>query len=197
DDANMPQALGGSIEMTDGKIEFESFKITSLGASLMFGVDDNFLAAKLAMEFESFQVAGGLFVGHSNTLEPLEMIDPMVAGVIPSTSITGVYAYGEVFMPIVDLSCLFRVSAGLGIGAFYFTEGSIYGGKISAAVEGEALCAVTVRGDIVLVGVKSDIMRFKGNGKVSGQIGWCPFCYKFNRSIGFTYDEKSGFDADY
>lgn len=196
-DKNVPQALGGSIEMISGEIAFEGFKITTLGASLMFGTSDNYLAAKLGMKFESFQVAGGLFVGHSNTLEPLAMIDPMVAGVIPSGSITGVYAYGEVFMPIVDLSCLFRVSAGLGIGAFYFTEGPTYGGKIFAAVEGEALCVITVRGEVVLIGVKSDIMRFKGNGKVSGKIGPCPFCIKFNKSVGFTYDEKSGFDADY
>lgn len=196
-ESNEPLALGGSITMTRGQLEFESFKITSLAASLMFGVDDNYFAAKLGMEFESFRVTGGLFVGHSNTLTPLETIDPMVAGVIPSSSITGVYVYGEVFMPIVDFTCLFRVSAGLGIGAFYFTEGPTYGGKIFAVVEGEALCVVTVRGEVVLIGVKSDIMRFKGNGKVSGKIGWCPFCYKFNKSIGFTYDSNSGFDADY
>jgi hypothetical protein len=149
------------------------------------------------MEFESFRVAGGLFVGHSNSLAPLAMIDPMVADVLPITSITGVYAYGEVFMPIVNLGCFFKVSAGLGIGAFYFTEGPTYGGKIFAAVDGEALCCITVRGEVVLIGVKSDIMRFKGNGKISGKIGPCPFCLKFNKSIGFTYDENSGFDADY
>jgi hypothetical protein len=196
-DEGGPKAIGGSIEMIRGSLAFESFKITTLGASLMFGIDDNFLAAKLGMEFESFRVAGGLFVGHSNSLAPLAMIDPMVADVLPITSITGVYAYGEVFMPIVNLGCFFKVSAGLGIGAFYFTEGPTYGGKIFAAVDGEALCCITVRGEVVLIGVKSDIMRFKGNGKISGKIGPCPFCLKFNKSIGFTYDENSGFDADY
>ena len=197
DSDNLPISLGGSIEMTGGQLEFESFKITELGAAMQFGVSDNYFAAKLGMEFESFRVAGGLFVGHSNTLAPLELVDPEVAEVIKLTSITGVYAYGEVFMPIVDLSCMFRVSAGLGIGAFYFTEGPTYGGKIYAAVQGEALCVVTVKGEVVMIGVKSDIFRFQGKGKIKGKVGWCPFCVKFKKSVSFTYDEDNGFDANW
>jgi hypothetical protein len=197
DSGNSPTDIGGSIEMVDGSLQFESFKISTLGASIMFGATENYLAAKLGMEFQSFRVAGGIFVGHSDDLEPLAMIDPAVAGVIPAGSITGVYVYGEVFMPIVDFGCLFRVSAGLGIGAFYFAEGPIYGGKIYAAVSGKALCLLQVNGEVTLIGVKSDILRFKGTGKVSGKVGYCPFCVTFKKSVSFTYDENNGFDADY
>ena len=197
DGSNRPLGLGGSFEMTRGELSFESFTITDLGAAVMFGVSENYVAAKLGMEFASFRVAGGLFVGRSNSLEPLRMVDPDVADVIPLDRITGVYVYGEVFMPIVDFSCLFRVSAGLGVGAFYFVEGPTYGGKIYAAVEGQALCVVTVRGEVMLIGVKSDIMRFRGSGRISGKVGSCPFCLKFGKSVGFTYDRNSGFKANY
>ncbi|MCF7733611.1 MAG: apolipoprotein A1/A4/E family protein [Akkermansiaceae bacterium] len=192
-----PLGLGGSIVMTSGSLKFESFKITDLGASLMFGVSDNYLAAKLGMEFESFRIMGGLFVGHSNSLEPLRMVDPDVADVIKGPSITGIYAYGELFMPIVDWSCMFRVSAGLGIGAFYFTEGPTYGGKIYVAASGEALCVLKVAGEVVLVGAKSDIIRFKGRGKIKGSIDFGLFEIGFKKQVTFTYDENNGFDADY
>lgn len=192
--------LGGEFVMLDGgRLEFEGFAITQLGAAIMFGVDENYLAAKLGMEFESFAVAGGLFVGHSNTLEPLKMVDPEVGEFLNYMEgpITGFYVYGEVFMPIVDLGCFFNVSAGLGVGAFYFTENNTIGGKIKAKVSGEALCVISVSGEVVLIGAKSDIMRFKGTGKIKGKIGPCPFCIKFSESVSFTYDENNGFDANF
>jgi hypothetical protein len=196
--SNLPKGLGGKIEMMSGRLTFEGFVITEFGAAVMFGVDENFLAAKLGMEFSSFRVMGGLFIGHSNTPDPLEMVDPEVASMLdPERSITGIYVYGEVYMPIVDLGCFFRVSAGLGLGAFYFTEGPTYGGKIKAAVDGEALCVVSVSGEVVLIGVKTDIIRFKGRGKVKGTIGWCPFCADFKQQVEFTYDKNNGFDANF
>ena len=40
-------------------------------------------------------------------------------------------------------------------------------------------------------------IRCKPNSKVSGKVGWCPFCVKFKKSVSFTYDENNGFDADW
>ena len=54
-----------------------------------------------------------------------------------------------------------------------------------------------MKGEVVMIGVKSDIMRFKGSGKIRGKIGSCPFCLKFKKSVSFTYDENNGFDAKY
>ncbi len=194
---NQLKGLGGRFEMISGTLDFEGFEITEFGAAVMFGVSENYLAAKIGMKFSSFRIGGGLFVGHSNTLEPLRMVDPDVAAVINPGPITGIYIYGEVYLPIVDLSCLFRVSAGLGFGAFYFTQGPTYGGKIKAAVDGEALCVVSVSGEVVLVGAKSDIIRFRGRGRISGKLGWCPFCVKFKKQVEFTYDKRNGFKASY
>lgn len=195
-ESGSPLGIGGSIELKRGEIQFEAFRITTLGAALMFGAQENYIAAKLGMEFQSFQLVGGIFLGRSLYIDPLEMVDPDVAEMI-TPPFTGFYVYGEVFMPIVDFGCFFRVSAGLGVGAFYFVEGPTYGGKIYAAVQGRAICLVSVKGEVVLIGVKTDIFRFKGRGRISGSVGKCPFCVRFGKSVAFTYDQRSGFSASF
>ena len=85
---------------------------------------------------------------------------------------TGAYVYGEGTFPLVDFGCVFNVSAGAGVGIFYFLEGPTYGGRMNAHVAGEALCILSVRGDLDLVGLKrgSDY-SFSGRGGVKGMGG--------------------------
>ena len=63
-------------------------------------------------------------------------------------------------------------------------------------VSGEVLCLVSVKGDVVLVGVKSgDDLVFKGRGDLSGSIGACPFCLSFSKSLGMRY--QHGWSIDF
>jgi hypothetical protein len=105
--------------------------------------------------------------------------------------------YGEAWIPIVDFGCVFNVAAGVGAGAFYFVEGPTYGAKILLGAKGEALCVVTIRGEISMVGVKSGgELSASGQGKLSGKAGACPFCVKFNKTVTATF--KNGrWDVDY
>ncbi|MEY2407973.1 MAG: hypothetical protein QOF48_643, partial [Verrucomicrobiota bacterium] len=50
----------------------------------------------------------------------------------------------------------------------------------------------TIQGEVKLIGVKqgSDF-RFKGTGTLTGEAGRCPFCIKFNKSIGLRYEHNS------
>jgi hypothetical protein len=124
-------------------------------------------------------------------------IDPDVGSVLGTPPFTGGYVYGEGTWPLVDFGCVFNISASAGTGIFYFAEGPTYGGKIHAGVSGEALCVISVKGEIDLVGVKSgDDFRFTGAGKVKGKVGACPFCKRFNKTVRLTY-ENGGWDADY
>ena len=92
---------------------------------------------------------------------------------------------------------MFNVSAEVGAGAFYFFEGPTYGGKLFAAVSGEALCVVSVRGDVTMIGAKvGDDLRFSGKGRIKGKAGPCPFCVRFKKTVKFTYKNGS-WDADY
>jgi hypothetical protein len=132
------------------------------------------------------------------------MVDEDVAEVLgnPSPTFTGAYVYGECHIPIseailgIPASCFFRISAGVGAGAFYFTEGNTLGGKIFASVSGEALCVVSIKGEVTMIGlVTNGELRFSGKGRLSGKAGACPFCIKFGKSATITY-QGGNWDVD-
>jgi hypothetical protein len=191
--------MGGSFQ-TSGEISFETFKITDMGATMMFGASENYLAAKLGLAFNSYEAFGGIYFGRTCSLDPLLLVDKDVAEVIgePSPTFTGIYVYGECHIPVseaalgIPASCMFRISAGVGAGAFYFTEGNTLGGKIYASASGEALCVVSIKGEVTLIGlVTSGELRFRGKGRLSGKVGSCPLCVKFGKTATVTYQGGS------
>lgn len=198
--SDRPLGMGGRVEMTEGEISFQAFTITQFGAAMAFGKTENYLAAKLGMRFQDYDMFGGIFFGRTCTIEPLRMINEDVADVLgtPNPTFSGGYVYGEVWLPISEMllgipaSCMFRINAGVGAGAFFFVEGPTFGGQMFLGVSGEALCVVSIRGDVSLVGVMvgSDL-RFSGRGSLSGRVGACPFCIKFNKSARVKFENKS------
>jgi len=202
-----PTGIGGSLVMKEGEINFESLKITKFGAAVAVGTGDCYLAATATVVISSYEATGGIFFGKSCTLAPLEMVDPEVAALVGPGSFTGAYVYGEVWIPLsetllgIPASCLFRISAGLGAGAFYFVTGPnstpTYGGKMLLGISGEALCVVSIKGTVSMVGVMSNgSLRFSGTGTLTGKAGACPFCVKFRESARMTYQSGS-WDIDY
>ncbi len=195
------KGLGGSFEMTGGELEFEAFAITHLGAAVAFGEFENYLSASTGLRFSEYQLAGGIFFGRTCSLAPIELWDPDAAEVLGGggmQTFTGAYVYGEGWIPIseallgIPATCMFNISAGIGAGAFYFQEGPTYGGKILAGISGEALCVVSVKGELKMIGVKQgDDFRFSGQGRVSGKAGKCPFCVKFGKTIKAKYIDNS------
>jgi len=197
-----PLGLAGSLNVRGG-LDFESFKIYKLGAAVAFGLNENYLAALAGIKIQSYDLSGGIFFGRTCTLDPIALIDPDVASVLGTPPFTGGYLYGEGWIPIseavlgIPASCLFNISAGIGAGAFFFLEGPTYGGVMKAGVLGEALCIVTIRGEVKMIGVKNgDNLRFNGKGRLSGSVGWCPFCIKFGKTVGITY-ENGSWDVDF
>ena len=187
--------MGGSFEMTEGEVGFESFAIDEFYAAVAFGKLENYLSANIHCTFTSYEVEGGIFLGKTCTIEPFSW-DPDVQAVLGEPPFTGIYVYGEGWMPIVDYGCLFRVKAGVGAGLFAFVDGPV-GGKIFLGADGEALCVVNVAGEVTLVGVKDgDDLRMNGKGKISGRAGSCPFCIKFKKTVKISYDNGE-WDADY
>jgi hypothetical protein len=126
------------------------------------------------------------------------LVDPDVGELLGTPPFTGAYVYGEVWIPLSEVvlgipaSCLFRISAGLGAGAFYFVEGPTYGGRMLMGVSGEALCIVSIRGEVSMTGVmNAGSLRFRGRGTLTGKAGACPFCLKFRESANVTYQDGS------
>lgn len=181
---NAIAGFGGALEMTRGEVSFEGFTIRDFGAALAFGAGEAYLAARAGMDFQDYHVAGALFFGKTCTLTPLFLVDPEVAAVLGDPPFTGAYVYGECGMPIYGNSCVFRVEALVGAGVFFFVEGPTFGGKLVADISGEALCAVHVSGGMTLIGLKdADGFVYRGEGRVSGSIGSCPFCLKFRKKL--------------
>ena len=182
------RGFGGAVEMTQGEIGFESMAITSLGAAAMFGKDENYIAAQVGLAFDAYELAGGVFFGRTCTIDPLLIVDPDVGNVLGDPPFTGIYAYGEAQIPIVNASCLFSISAKAGVGVFWFEEGNTFGGKMLVGASGRALCAVEIGGEVVLIGSKSgNNYSFFGKGTIYGEVGICPLCTSFNESVSLTY----------
>ena len=196
----VPGGFGGSFEMRGG-LDFKTFKIKALKAAVMVSdsQNDNYVSGFADVEINNYGLAGGVFLGRACSVEPIQMWDPLVADFLGSNrKFTGVYAYGEGRMPLVDYGCTFNVVAGVGLGAFFFAEGPEVGGRAHLEVKGEALCALSIKGDIDLVGSASADhgLRMKGTGKLKGKAGWCPCCVKFRKKVTITY-ANGEYSADY
>jgi hypothetical protein len=204
-----PVGLGGFFDMTGGPLSFEAFQVNDMNAALAFGAIDgdplkaeNYLAASADLTIGEYGMAGGVFFGRSCSLDPIALIDPEVAGVLGAPPFTGAYLYGEARLPINELigipsTCMLNVVVGAGAGVFVFAEGPTIGGKLVGEVSGEALCLVSIGGRMSLVGVKEGFdltspMRFAGKGTVKGKVGVCPFCVKFNKSVGVKFSASNG-----
>jgi hypothetical protein len=195
DGNGVPNGLGGSFTQTAGKFDFDSVVVSNLVAEVGIGSQQAYLGATARVKVSEYEGFGGVFFGRTCSLEPLRKVDPDVADILGQPPFTGAYVYGEVWVPIsevafgVPATCMFRVSAGVGAGVFYFAEGPVYGGRLKLGVTGEALCAVTIAGDIDLLGALTPQgMKFRGVGTISGAAGECPLCLSFSDSLTLTYE---------
>lgn len=190
------KGMGGSIEMVEGELDFQSFKITQFGAALNFGKFENYFAATAGAEFDGYELSVGVFFGRTCTVDPLLLVDPEVVDVIGSPPFTGAYVYGEVHMSIINYGCLLRLQAGVGAGAFYFAEGPTFGGKAKVSAGGEAICIVYAKGEFTLIGASvAGQLNLLGSARLTAGVGWCPLCIEFDRTYTVKYvDDKWSFD---
>jgi hypothetical protein len=195
DGGGVPNGLGGYFTQTAGKFDFDSVVVSDLTADVGIGSQQAYLGARARVKVSEYEGFGGVFFGRTCSLDPLRRVDPDVADILGQPPFTGAYVYGEVWVPIsevafgVPATCMFRVSAGVGAGVFYFAEGPVYGGRLKLGVTGEALCAVTIAGDIDLLGAMTpEGMKFRGIGTISGAAGECPLCLSFSDSLTLTYE---------
>jgi hypothetical protein len=194
------RGLGGSFELT-GKLDYEAFAINYLGAAVALGQDENYLSAGAGMRVNKYDVFGGIYFGKSCFIDPIELWDPDAAGLLGNGSFTGIYGYGEGWIPVNELigipaSCLFNICAGMGLGAGVFLEGPTFLAKMSAGISGEALCAVGIKGQLtgtgVLEGLDANVLdglTIKAKGTIGGKVGPCPFCIELEQSVALTYKQ--------
>lgn len=194
--------VGGSFELKGGP-KFESFECTYLGAAIGFGKAENYLSAAAGVKFESYAAFGGLFFGRTCTIDPIKMWDPFVAEILGDGQFTGAYGYGECSFPLnqvigVPSSCMFDITATIGLGVGYFVEGPTYLGKMKLGASGQVLCIAEGSAEITMAGVKKgDDFSFKGQGIIEGEAGKCPVCLKGKLTVDLKYDKANGWDVDF
>ncbi|MFZ4768106.1 MAG: hypothetical protein ACOYMN_24425, partial [Roseimicrobium sp.] len=224
----LPRAFSGSFE-TRGKMEFQSFGVKDLKAALMFtlpfgGVEgENYVSGFADIDMGGDGMAGGAFFGRACSNEPIKLWDPLVADILGNRKFLGMYVYGEGRIPVLNFGCALKVSAGAGAGMFIFKDGPEVGGRYHLELKGEALCSVSVKGEVDLVGrttVPLDTLERLANGEINvgatvddllraangirasgrvilkGKAGWCPCCVRVRKGVTITYKNRQ-FDADY
>lgn len=183
--------MGGGFDIT-GEISFaDSIVIRKLGASVMFSIQEAYISAAAQIEVQGFSGGGGIFLGRTCSVDAL-FWDPTVQSVIGDPPFTGMYGYGEFWIPIPTLigipsTCLFNLSAGVGAGAGFFIEGPTVFGKMFLGVSGDVLCIISITGEITLVGVaRPSGLSLAGEGRFKVELGWCPICLKLDKMIRLT-----------
>ncbi len=196
-----PIGFAGSVQKTAGEVSFEAFSITDLAVAVAFGAEENYLSAALGLRFNSYKAKGGIFFGRTCSLAPIMMWDLFAAGALgqPNPTFTGAYVYGEAHIPVseamlgIPATCFFRVNAGMGLGIFYFVEGPTYGARGKLLVSGDALCMLSLGGELNMAGLKQG-SKFKltGQGRVYVEIGVCPLCVEASRTVKISAETGGG-----
>lgn len=207
------RGLAGGFQLV-GEIDLEDLTIEKLAGAVAFGRDENYLSGGADMKISGWKMGGGVFVGRTCSLKPIEIWDPKAAGALGTGTFTGLYAYGEGWVPLNEIfgiksSCLFTLAGGMGIGRGFFLEGPTVIAKLKYGLSGEFLCLVHLKGE--LTGVASlklfnplegagddgyvsglldkvrDGLTLRAFGKFTGSLGPCPLCLEYSKEIGATY----------
>jgi hypothetical protein len=132
-------------------------------------------------------------------------------GATPGRSYDGFYFRAEAETPILDYSCMLRVSIGGAFALWYWDDqgsSDVYkGAHLTAYAFGEAACLVSVRGQIELdISFKNADMYLEGEVWVAGGAGFCEpedwhtwydvwednWCATVGARGTATYDTESG-----
>lgn len=192
--------MAGGLDL-DGKITLGPATIKKLSAGLAFGAEENYFSASCGVSINSYTGFGGLFFGRTCTLEPLKW-DKEIQKIIGQPPFTGAYTYVEVWIPVseallgIPASCMFQVTAGMGMGAGFFAEGPTFLGKALLGVSGDFLCVASIYGDIKLAGKGSPQgITMLGSGRFEVEL--CALiCVSASKTVDIKYTNGS-WDIDF
>ncbi len=196
--------LFGDLKLV-GELDFSEVKLKELGLGFGYGANNYYFYGKGAAKVASMDVAAGIFIGRTCSLDPIINADPDIglvvaqAGLTPPFTGASVYVFGAMsLMPIIGIppSCLLDVRVGGGQGFFVFDtpESTIAGFKSTQSVSGELLCiaSVTGRQDTLISGAgridggSPVLVNVSGTSRftLAGSVGYGWLSYDFEKSVG-------------
>lgn len=210
DTNGLPQQLSGKLGFT-GELGIKELKIIDPLVVMAFGVQENYLGAKVRGVLNSVDISASLFLGqvcNATRLRDLQLVDRDtlafmdLQGLNNAGILVGFYGGGEGRKRLIDgpKSCVLNLEGGIGVATFAFVSGAadvIVGGRFMASVEGEVLCIARVKGELGLAGgiklpfgqglgggLANGTLTLVGRLGVHGEIGVCPFCVGFTKNFG-------------
>ncbi|MFM2296202.1 MAG: hypothetical protein RLZZ350_2615, partial [Verrucomicrobiota bacterium] len=192
---HLPKGVAGALEITGG-LNFEAFSVDYLSCYVAFGAQENYLAAAAKLRFQSYAGAGGFFFGKTCTLEPFSW-DPLVADALGTPPFTGVYVFGEAWIPVseallgIPATCFFRVDANVGCGMGFFTQGPTFIGRAKMGLSGRVLCLLSASAEANLVGIANPSgVTLSGTGEFCAEIGVWPAEFDICKTASLKYQNK-------
>lgn len=192
--------IGGSLEVK-GKVGFKGCSLNNFGASLAFGAQENYFAAKAGATVLILGIPvnfnAGIFVGKACSLDPLRFIDPEVQDVliVSATEFTGLYLQFGGGLSLSEIlfgtsTCFLDIGAHVS-NALYYQGGSALGsigGRTKVGVEVDLICIISASAEWS-VGIRVDTsgsLTIQGQARLCGKLGYCPFCIKACKSLKIT-----------
>ncbi len=170
----VPVAFFGGI-VTEGEIDFQTFKIFDVQLHVGVGDQMGYAAAKAGASFDGIQMQVAFMIGKTCDITILEQLDPQAAEFIGlQTAFNGAFVRGGASIPIYNVGCLLTIGASADAGMWVLAGPPlIVGGIVGGGVYGEGACIVAIKGMITtFMQSNGGEFEFQGEGFVVGGFGF-------------------------
>ena len=219
-ESGRPVGMSGDFGLT-GNIGVGDISISDIKLGIGAGANNAYVYGRGTGTLKNITITAGFFGGMTCDPSVIENADPQIGELIEnedlSLPVIGVVGYAEGGLSLqsiigIPASCVFDLKAHGGQGFFVLFERDgpkkCGGYKVLYGVSGRLLCLVNVRGDMIgtvkaaaEVSISGNDVNFGGvslsgsaTARVKGDIGPCPFCISFERSVRLLLFAEALFD---
>jgi hypothetical protein len=194
--------VGGLFDVT-GDIGFQGCSVNEIGASLAFGEEENYFAAKAAGTINILGVPvgvqAGIFVGKACSLDPILFIDPLASDVLGANTIqsfAGIYVEVGASLSLSEIlfgtsSCVLDIGVTESVAVYY--EGDLpsmsLGMRQTTSIDASLLCLISASASLTMFDIANTTLpgtynlTLGGTAGICGSIGPCPFCISGCKSV--------------
>jgi hypothetical protein len=201
--------VGGLFDIK-GEVGFQGCSVNEIGASLAFGEEENYFAAKVAGTINILGVPvgvqAGVFVGKACSLAPILFIDPEATNVLSlnPTEFAGIYLEFGASLSLSQIlfgesSCFLDIGV-TESSAVYYDGGpntEQIGMRQTMGIDASLLCLLSANASLTMFGTTTHspsgyTLEIGGEAQICGSIGPCPFCISGCEGITVTGEVGTG-----
>jgi hypothetical protein len=211
--------VGGLFDIK-GEIGFQGCSVNEIGASMAFGEDENYFAAKAAGTITIIgvpvAVQAGVFVGSACSLNPILFVDPQASDVLGANNVqgfSGIYVEVGASLSLSEIlfgesSCLLDIGVTETAAVYY--EGNLptltLGMRETTSVDASLLCLISASASLTMFDRATTTLpdqyslTLGGTADICGSIGPCPFCISGCKSVTISGTVGTGgvdYSVDY